>query len=76
LPCILRATTDFVYLRLHGPDSNTLYAGSYTPDDLRWWADRIREWAADGKDVYAYFNNDGHGHAVRNAGTLREVLGS
>jgi uncharacterized protein YecE (DUF72 family) len=76
LPCILRATSDFVYLRLHGPDSNTLYAGSYTSDDLRWWADRIREWAADGKDIYAYFNNDGNGHAVRNADYLRDVLGT
>ncbi|HEX4392579.1 MAG TPA: DUF72 domain-containing protein [Mycobacterium sp.] len=74
LPCILRATADFVYVRLHGPDSNALYAGSYAPDDLRWWADRILEWTASGKDVYAYFNNDGHGHAVRNADTLRKLL--
>jgi uncharacterized protein YecE (DUF72 family) len=27
-----------------------------------------------GKDVYVYFNNDGHGHAVRNATTLRAML--
>lgn len=75
LPCVLRVTAPFVYLRLHGPDREHLYAGSYTDDDLRWWADRIGEWAADGRDVYAYFNNDGHGHAVRNAGTLRRFLG-
>jgi uncharacterized protein YecE (DUF72 family) len=74
LPCVLRATSDFVYVRLHGPDSNALYAGAYTSDDLRWWGDRIREWVASGKDVYAYFNNDGHGHAVRNAEALRELL--
>jgi uncharacterized protein YecE (DUF72 family) len=74
LPCVLRATSDFVYVRLHGPDSNALYAGSYTSDDLRWWGDRIREWVASGKEVYAYFNNDGHGHAVRNAEALRELL--
>ena len=28
LPCTLRATTDFVYLRMHGPDPHHLYAGS------------------------------------------------
>jgi uncharacterized protein YecE (DUF72 family) len=31
LPCVLRATTDLVYLRMHGPDHHYLYAGSY-PD--------------------------------------------
>jgi uncharacterized protein YecE (DUF72 family) len=75
LPCILRATAPFVYVRLHGPDSDSLYAGSYSDNDLSWWADRIREWEDAGRDVYAYFNNDGEGHAVRNAETLRCLLG-
>lgn len=75
LPCVLRATAPTVYLRLHGPDQGQLYAGSYSDDDLRWWADRIREWDHSGHDVLAYFNNDGHGHAVRNAETLRGLLG-
>lgn len=74
LPCVLRATAPTVYVRLHGPDSEHLYAGSYPDADLRWWADRIREWEAAGHTVYAYFNNDGHGHAVRNARTLRALL--
>jgi uncharacterized protein YecE (DUF72 family) len=75
LPCVLRATAPFVYVRLHGPDDAHLYAGSYPDADLRWWVDRIGEWARDGRDVYAYFNNDGHGHAVRNAETLRALTG-
>ena len=74
LPCILRATADFVYLRLHGPDHDHLYGGSYSDADLTWWADRAREWSDSGKDVYAYFNNDGGGNAVRNARRLRELL--
>jgi len=74
LPCILRATTDFVYLRLHGPDHDALYGGSYSDADLAWWADRIREWEADGREVYAYFNNDGGGNAVRDAESLRRLL--
>ncbi|MGK5115736.1 DUF72 domain-containing protein [Geodermatophilus sp. CPCC 205506] len=74
LPCVLRATAPFVYLRLHGPDAAHLYAGSYPDADLRWWADRVGEWSRSGHDVYAYFNNDGHGHAVRNAETLRALV--
>jgi uncharacterized protein YecE (DUF72 family) len=76
LPCVLRATAPFVYVRLHGPDSHHLYAGSYSDADLRWWADRLHEWAALGKEVFAYFNNDGYGHAVDNARTLRELVHS
>lgn len=72
--CELRATAPFVYLRLHGPDHDHLYAGSYSDADLGWWADRIREWDGQGRDVLAYFNNDGSGNAVRNARTLRRML--
>ncbi len=75
LPCHLVATTDFVYVRLHGPSHDHLYAGSYSEEDLRWWADRIREWVGQGRDVYAYFNNDGYGFAVHNARRLRELVG-
>lgn len=75
LSCVLRATAPFVYVRLHGPDTNFLYGGSYSDDDLRWWAQRIREWAEQGREVFAYFNNDGGGNAVRNAWTLKSFLG-
>ncbi len=75
LPCVLQATAPFVYVRLHGPDPQHLYGGSYSEDDLRWWADRIREWQAMSRDVFAYFNNDWEGTAVRNADTLRSLLG-
>ncbi|MEE3752772.1 DUF72 domain-containing protein [Mycobacterium intracellulare] len=74
LACIPRATTDLVYIRMHGPDPEANYAGSYTDDDLRRWADRITAWDGDGKDVWMYFNNDLGGHAVRNALDLRELL--
>ena len=76
LPCILRTTAPFTYVRLHGPDQEHLYGGSYSDADMQWWADRIREWDSAGIDVYAYFNNDGGGNAVRNAQTLRGILGN
>ncbi len=75
LPCVLRATARAVYVRLHGPDPDALYGGSYSDDNLHWWADRIREWSGAGHDVWVYFNNDGMGNAVRNAKTLRGILG-
>ena len=74
LPCVLRATSDLVYIRLHGPDQGSLYAGSYSSDDLAWWAERVREWEGQGRRVYAYFNNDGGGNAVRDALELRNLL--
>ncbi len=74
LPCVLRTTAPFVYVRLHGPDRHHLYGGSYPDADLQWWAARLKEWERQGKEVFAYFNNDGNGNAVRNALTLRGML--
>ena len=74
LQCVPRATTNAVYVRMHGPDSESLYAGKYSDDDLKWWAARISEWDGQGRDVLIYFNNDGHGYAVQNARTLKALL--
>jgi hypothetical protein len=49
LPCILRTTTGFAYVRMNGPDPHRLYAGSYSDTDLRWWAARLHEWDSAGK---------------------------
>lgn len=74
LPCILRATAPFVYVRLHGPDHAHLYGGAYSNADLQWWANHIREWEQQGREVFVYFNNDGGGNAVYNANALRNIL--
>lgn len=74
LPCILRATAPFVYVRMHGPDPTFMYRGSYSETDLRWWAERIREWQGMGKEVWVYFNNDGDANAVYNAQALMSML--
>ena len=70
-PTHVAVTTDLVYLRFHGPER--LYASNYDEDTLRSWAERIRAWRAERRDVYAYFNNDEQGFAVRNALRLREL---
>ncbi len=75
LPCILRATAPFVYIRLHGPDNSFRYSGSFSDADLRGWAARIDEWDAAGQYVYAYFNNYGDCHVVRDSQRLRTRLG-
>jgi len=75
LPCILRATAPLVYVRMHGPDRQYLYGGSYPDADLYWWRSRIKEWQLQGKEVYVYFNNDGGGNAVHNATALQRLVG-
>lgn len=58
-----------VYMRFHG--SGALYGGRYTDEVLDAWADRMAEWSAAGWPVWAYFNNDIGGHAIRDAERLR-----
>ena len=65
-----RLTADFTYLRFHG----RRYSGSYSRAALAAQARTIRDWLAQGTDVYAYFNNDAEGHAVRNALDLRRYV--
>lgn len=65
-------TADWVYLRFHGPRGD--YSTAYSAQQLEAAARRIREHQAAGLDVYAFFNNDVEGHAVKNATTLRQHL--
>ena len=68
-------TTDWTYVRFHGPNAlETPYWGLYGPERLDPVAERLASWLDDGCDVYAYFNNDWHGHAVTDGLWLRERL--
>jgi uncharacterized protein YecE (DUF72 family) len=62
----------FVYLRFHGAGAR--YGGRYSSQRLSAWADRIVGWADGGLAVWAYFNNDAGGHAVRDAARLRTMV--
>jgi uncharacterized protein YecE (DUF72 family) len=64
-PFSLERTASFAYLRLHG--STVLYASRYTDEELAVWAARIADLRAGGRDVYVYFDNDGHSHAPHDA---------
>ena len=67
-------TASWVYLRFHGPHAGRPYTGSYSSHALSGAARRIRRHLGEGRDVYAYFNNDSQAHAVRNATDLRRYL--
>jgi len=71
-PCPIRATAPFTYFRFHGRE--VTYASRYQETELRWWAERMGEFLTEGRDVYAYFNNDAFGYAVENAMELRALL--
>lgn len=61
-------TADWVYMRFHGTGSD--YGGGYSAHFLSTEARRIHDDLEAGRDVYVYFNNDAHGHAVHDAQAL------
>lgn len=68
-------TTGWAYARFHGPQALTAkYSGQYGPANLERAAAKLRQWKAEGYDVYAYFNNDIGGAAVRDATWLAQQL--
>jgi uncharacterized protein YecE (DUF72 family) len=66
-------TADWTFVRFHHGSRGR--GGNYSERELEEWAERIESWRA-GADVYAYFNNDWEGYAVKNGLRLRERLGA
>jgi uncharacterized protein YecE (DUF72 family) len=62
---------DFTYLRFHG---TTHDLGGYDDADLSVWFARARTDLEEGRDVYAFFNNDTAGMAPRDALRFAQVL--
>jgi uncharacterized protein YecE (DUF72 family) len=67
-------TTDLVYVRLHGHERT--YASRYDDAALETWADRLRAWMAEGRQVHVYFDNDAEGWAPYDAIALLQKLGA
>jgi uncharacterized protein YecE (DUF72 family) len=65
-------TTDFTFVRFHSGRRGR--NGNYSGSELDEWAERIRGWR-ERVGVFAYFNNDWEGFAVRNALGLKKRLG-
>jgi uncharacterized protein YecE (DUF72 family) len=71
-PAPWEATASWVYVRGHGPGGR--YWGDYSEETLQAWAQQIRAWRFEGKDVYAYFDNDIGGAAPRDALRLKRLF--
>ena len=69
----LHLTADWTFVRFHyGTRGRN---GNYSETELREWAERIDVWRRDGIGVYAYYNNDWEGYAVKNGLRLKALLG-
>jgi uncharacterized protein YecE (DUF72 family) len=67
------ASGPIAYVRFHGGTGK--YVGRYSDAALLAWTDWIVEQAEAGRDIWCYFNNDIHGHAIHDALTLRAMVG-
>lgn len=70
LPDQLVTTTDNVYVRFHGVSQ--WYRHDYSAAELAIWVNRFRESGA--KRIWAYFNNDRNGFALKNARLFLKML--
>ena len=65
-------TSDWTFIRFHR--GNRGRGGNYSRSELDEWAKRLRSWRRRA-DIYAYFNNDWRGFAVKNARYLAARVG-
>jgi uncharacterized protein YecE (DUF72 family) len=65
-------TAGWTFVRFHAGTRGR--RGNYSDSELAEWADRISRWREE-VEVFAYFNNDWEGFAVRNGLALRKLLG-
>jgi uncharacterized protein YecE (DUF72 family) len=65
-------TADWTYIRFHSGSRGR--RGNYSESELEEWAQRIESWRLE-VDVFAYFNNDWEGFAIKNGLWLKERLG-
>jgi uncharacterized protein YecE (DUF72 family) len=70
LPDDLIKTAEDVYVRFHGV--RQWYRHDYTTAELTAWVEKIR--ASGARNLYAYFNNDRDGFALKNAKSLLRLL--
>ena len=66
------ATGPVTYVRFHGGEGK--YWGRYPDEALLDWAGWLVEQAREGRQVWAYFNNDIHADAIHDARTLKAMV--
>lgn len=67
-------TAKDVYIRFHGPKE--LYSSLYTDEMLEYYAGKIKAWVKAGHIIWAFFNNDWNCNALKNADTLKQMVGN
>lgn len=73
-PAPWEVTASWSYVRGHGPGGR--YFGRYPEAELAAWSAKIRRWRIEGRDVYAYFDNDVKSAAPLDAETLMRLVGA
>jgi len=73
-PAPWERTASWAYVRGHGPGGR--YFGRYSEHQLTAWAAQIGRWRAEGRDVYAYFDNDVKSAAPLDAEALMRLTGA
>ncbi len=71
-PTDIVKSTDFIYLRFHGKPN--LFKSKYSKEELKNYAQKIKKLKP--KIVFAYFNNDFEGYAVKDALIFKKILSS
>ncbi|WP_245409589.1 DUF72 domain-containing protein [Allosphingosinicella vermicomposti] len=66
------ASGKIAYVRFHGGTGK--YWGRYSDEALSDWTDWMADQARQGRDVWAYFNNDIDAHAIHDAQTLKAMV--
>ena len=67
-----RSSAGHVHPRGHGPGGK--YRGSYPNKTLDRWAEYVKKWQRQGRDVFVYFDNDQKAAAPRDAVRLMSRL--
>lgn len=57
---------------MHG--TKNLYSSNYSDKELKILSLKIKDYLKQDLDVYAYFNNDAMGYAIKNAKKLLELI--
>ena len=71
MPLQPHLTAEWTFIRFH----TGRHGIGYSDEELRDWAQRIEDFRHRGAAVYAYFNNDIGGHALRDGRRLAAFLG-
>ncbi|HDJ32916.1 MAG TPA: DUF72 domain-containing protein [Bacteroidetes bacterium] len=74
LPEEVQVTAPLAYVRFHG--KNRWYDHFYGEDELENWKEKLKRMEKEHhpETLYAFFNNDMHAHAAKNARTLASLL--